>query len=359
MSIERLVSISQRYGKDPEYVLLGGGNTSLKKDGILYVKASGHALSDIQAGGFAALDLEALDQIWKRKYPDDDDQREAAVLEDLMACRLAEETKRPSVEALLHAILPFRYVVHLHPALVNGLTCSQEGEAATARLFPHALWIELVKPGFILAKTVRDRLGSHAKRTGSDASVIFLENHGVFVGAETVDQIDALYAEIMKNLRAALVREVDTASVSYDTKGVAAISATLEKVSREPISFHTNAEIMRLVSDEESFASVASSFTPDHIVYAGFKPLWVDKAAAVEAEYQHFLRTYAEAPKVICIAGFGAFSVTEKPMLLFLDTVAIAAYSESFGGPKFMSEEMIAFIRTWEVEQYRAQVAAK
>jgi hypothetical protein len=73
--------------------------------------------------------------------------------------------------------------------------------------------------------------------------------------------------------------------------------------------------------------------------------------------YRVFEQENGEAAKIICVQELGVFSVGEKPLPLFLDTVAIAVYSESFGGPKFMTREMIEFIRTWEVERYRAQVA--
>ncbi|NLK06986.1 MAG: class II aldolase, partial [Spirochaetales bacterium] len=130
MSFQQLVEHSRRYGSDPAFVLLGGGNTSFKEDRTLYVKASGHALGTIKEDGFVRMDLDLLEQIWHKQYSQDDDQREDEVLKDMMYCRLEGETARPSVEALLHALLPFPYVVHLHPALVNGLTCAQDGEAA-------------------------------------------------------------------------------------------------------------------------------------------------------------------------------------------------------------------------------------
>ena len=119
MNLDHLIDISKRYGSDSAYVLLGGGNTSMKADGVLYVKASGHALGSIDAGGFVRMDLAKLDQIWHKQYSSDDQKREDEVLADMMACRLEGEVSRPSVEALLHALLPFTYVVHLHPALVD------------------------------------------------------------------------------------------------------------------------------------------------------------------------------------------------------------------------------------------------
>ena len=66
------------------------------------------------------------------------------------------------------------------------------------------------------------------------------------------------------------------------------------------------------------------------------------------------LREHGSAAKIICVEGLGSFSIGENPRPLFLDTIAIAFNSESFEGPKFMSEEMIDFIRNWEVARYRS-----
>ena len=142
--MRNLVEFSRKYGSDPELVLAGGGNTSMKEDGVLYVKGSGCSLSTIRSVDFVAMDLEKLLAICDREYPDDDKQREAMFLTDVSAAKLpGEEKKRPSVEALLHALFPQRYVLHLHPALINGLTCGVDGERAAAEPFPEAICEQL------------------------------------------------------------------------------------------------------------------------------------------------------------------------------------------------------------------------
>ncbi|HOE84223.1 MAG TPA: class II aldolase/adducin family protein [Sphaerochaeta sp.] len=350
MNLNPLIEISRRYGADSSYVLLGGGNTSVKEDGILYVKASGHALGGIDEGGFVRMDLSKLDRIWHKTYSDDDEAREDEVLADMMACRLPGETSRPSVEALLHALLPFPYVVHLHPALVNGITCAQKGEEAMKRLFSDALWVELVKPGFTLASVVRTRMGDRSY------PMIFLENHGIFVGSDSIEGIEGIYDHVMTTIEGALVRKPDFRAVAYDALAVDSITTALEGAIGQKVLFETNVEVRSFVANAESFGPVASSFTPDHIVYAGFKPLWVGVGDDLMGSYHAFEKEHGSAAKIIAVEGLGVFSVGEKPLPLFLDTVAIAVYSESFGGPKFMTGEMIEFIRNWEVERYRAQV---
>lgn len=134
MLIDELVGFSNFYGSDPSLVLAGGGNTSAKADGRMWVKGSGTALATITAQGFVEIDLSKLGEIFEKSYPDSDSEREALVLQDLMTSRVPGETKRPSVETTLHALFPQTYVLHLHPAKVNGITCSKGGESAARRV---------------------------------------------------------------------------------------------------------------------------------------------------------------------------------------------------------------------------------
>jgi rhamnose utilization protein RhaD (predicted bifunctional aldolase and dehydrogenase) len=194
MSITELIDISRSYGSNPEYVIAGGGNTSYKEGAVLYVKSSGAPLSDITAGGFVRMNRQALSRIWGKAYSPDPDRRESEVLADMMAAREAgEETKRPSVETLLHDILPFVYVVHTHPSLVNGLTCSQEGEKAAEELFGgEVLWIPSTNPGYILARKVKNALEGYTAKHGKAPGIILLQNHGVFAGADDIPGIKAV-----------------------------------------------------------------------------------------------------------------------------------------------------------------------
>ena len=99
MSLDVLVHFSNAYGKDPAFVLAGGGNTSYKTADELYIKGSGTSLATITADGFVKMNRHALSAIWGKTYPADTDAREAAVLADMMAAKcLGEEAKRQLME---------------------------------------------------------------------------------------------------------------------------------------------------------------------------------------------------------------------------------------------------------------------
>ena len=363
-NVSDLLEMSRVYGSDERFVVKGGGNTSLKEDGVLYVKASGHALSTIKEDGFVRMSTEALNDMWKMKFPEDPAEREKLVLQAMMDARLEGETQRPSVEALLHAIIEYRFVVHLHPAMVNGLTCSQLGEEGMKSMFPDALWIDIVNPGFILAKTVRDAQRVYLETHPRQPKVIFLQNHGVFVAGDSKEEIDQTYEHIMSTLDHYVVRKPNFSAVRVHSAKVEQFQKAL---GDDPSwLFLMNHELGSFLKDEESFYPLSSSFTPDHIVYSGVAPMWVDssifkkddlkKELAVRiGEYQ---KRYEKDPKIIAVQQLGVFSVNESARTLFLDSVKVAVFTTSFGGPKFMEKSFIDFIKTWEVESYRSKILA-
>src|SRR5688500_5262159 len=153
-----LVSISRHYGADPEFALAGGGNTSVKTDDRLFVKASGHALATIDTDGFVEMDRAAMHELLRRNLSTDAMEREEQFKQAIMAARIhPAKGQRPSVESVLHNLLACRFIVHTHSTYINMITCSRDGETlAREVLGPDVLRIPYVDPGFILAKTLND-----------------------------------------------------------------------------------------------------------------------------------------------------------------------------------------------------------
>jgi rhamnose utilization protein RhaD (predicted bifunctional aldolase and dehydrogenase) len=375
MSMEALVEISRFYGGNPDYVLAGGGNTSWKDKDTLYIKASGSSLAEATANSFVKMDRNALALIWEKQYPPSGAERESAVLADIMAARkVGEEAKRPSVEVLLHDIMPFGFVVHLHPALVNGLTCSQRGEEAMREIFGEkALWIPSTNPGYVLSKRAKTTMDAYNASHGEAAAVIFLQNHGVFVGDNGADGIKEKYNEIMQKIGARIKKQPDFTNEKWYmdstfTSGGAIdeILSTLAELAGAAVFLHSR-EITSLFKDRASFAPVSSAFTPDHIVYAGSDPLFTEAntAAGIRAAWESHTAKIGRNPKIAAVQGLGVFgaAATEKAaslaLDLFIDSVKVAVYSESFGGPRFMTRDEIDFINNWEAERFRTSVSVK
>src|SRR5512133_1995986 len=120
--INELIGISRFYGSKKEYVIAGGGNTSYKDENTIWIKSSGQSLSELTEDGLVELNREKLHAISSATYSEDTVEREEQVKNDMLKS-IAEKDKhkRPSVETSLHELIQFKYVVHLHPTVINGL----------------------------------------------------------------------------------------------------------------------------------------------------------------------------------------------------------------------------------------------
>jgi rhamnose utilization protein RhaD (predicted bifunctional aldolase and dehydrogenase) len=377
MSMNDLIAVSRRYGADLDYVVAGGGNTSWKNAGELYIKGSGASLDTITEAGFVKMDRRKLAAIWTSSYPDDQDLRESAVLKAMMEARCAgEEKKRPSVETLLHDLLPFAFVVHTHPALVNGITCSALGIRAAQDLFgDDCLWIPSTNPGYILCKSVKDAWKAHTVKTGRQPAFILLQNHGIFVAADSVAGIDATYKRVTSAINARITRRADFSPLVTDAASEAAAGAEAQKAAgllarlagaTAPASVHhsVDKELARLTASREAFGVLAKPFSPDHIVYAGSDFLFAEgPGPELEKAYADFVTSHGRAPKLAAVRGLGVFGIggndksARLAVDLFRDAAKIAACAEAFGGPRYMTQDQIDFINNWEVERYRQKIS--
>jgi len=367
MSMDKLIEASNRYGANIEYVIAGGGNTSWKTDDFMYVKGSGTELGTIKADGFVKVDLKKLDGIWSKSYSEDEDKREEEVLVDLMASRFPEEKdKRPSVETLLHGLLPYTYVVHTHPALINGITCSKNAETLISRLFGEkALWVSITNPGYILAKVVKEKINEHIKSGKEFPLMIFLQNHGVFVSGNTMEEIDSIYDIMFEEINKRINKNPVTVRTSVDSHARKKAEQVIEEALGKNLSVlgFYNSDILRFAESQENFAPLTLSFTPDHIVYYGFKPVYSEDLMSLGDELRNYVKTNDVNPRLAVVKGIGAFAINtsdtlvEKSALLFEDDVKIAVYTDSFGGYQFMPQDKIDFIRNWEVEKYRVSLS--
>jgi rhamnose utilization protein RhaD (predicted bifunctional aldolase and dehydrogenase) len=300
-----------------------------------------------------------LAAMWRGTYPDDAAAREALVLRDLMDAR-EEDGKRPSVETSLHDLFAQKYVVHTHPALVNGLTCAANGERAAREMFgSDVIWIAPTMPGYVLAAEVRERIRAF-QAGGTAANMIFLANHGIFVAGDTPEEIAALMDTVFAKIGANIKRQPDFSATERENTDANALAETLKGVlGAKYARFARNKELLNFTRDEAAFHKVYSAFTPDHMVYYGHKAMFLRAGETPSEAAAAFAETYGFAPKVTGVQGVGVFACgdTEKSaetaLKLFCDTVKIAVYAENFGGGVFMPDWLIAFIANWEVENYR------
>ncbi|NUM53782.1 MAG: class II aldolase/adducin family protein [Candidatus Hydrogenedentes bacterium] len=194
--LQQLVDMS-RYLGDPSkgYAMLGEGNTSARIDAdSFYVKASGTTLATIGPDGFVRLSISKILSIIDDDSAGDDD-----------VTRIFEEakldpgdTRRPSVEAMLHAILlgvpEYNFIGHTHPVYTNSILCSKHAEtAAQGRIFPDhvvsmkhkSVFVPYVDPGLVLAREVKMRFEEFVEDEGVLPSAIMMQNHGLITMGAT------------------------------------------------------------------------------------------------------------------------------------------------------------------------------
>jgi NAD(P)-dependent dehydrogenase (short-subunit alcohol dehydrogenase family)/rhamnose utilization protein RhaD (predicted bifunctional aldolase and dehydrogenase) len=372
-----LVQISQLYGKDSRYVIAGGGNTSYKNSEKLWVKASGYSLATITEDGFAVLDRSKLNLISEKAYPAEAALREEEVKNDLAAACIAKD-RRPSVETSLHNAMSASYVVHLHPTLVNALMCAQNAEKATAEILGDtALYIPYIDPGYALFKEVETRIKSYKAKHGAEPEAILLQNHGIFVGADSTERVKAVYDELLGKIEAAIVTPLPTEE-SRDAslpgasaqKVIPAIRMMLSRHGLKTLKVASSALTSYFADSEKSFEKISRPFTPDIIVYCKSSYIYVDGGSeeaillAAEKKIGNYVEKYGYAPKVILIKGVGLVAAGDSAagcdaiLDVFLDMMKVACLAQSFGGGHPMTQAQADFIDSWEVENYRRKISA-
>ena len=161
-TIKDLIDISQYAGSRADYTQGGGGNTSVKNEGTMLIKASGYRLVDInETTAFVAVDKNAIKNYYESvdlSVEKDYEKESAEVSKNSVIPLDGIVTLRPSVEVGFHAILK-KYVIHTHSVYANLLTCSMEGESLAEKLFKDKdfgfIFLPYINPGFELTLAMK------------------------------------------------------------------------------------------------------------------------------------------------------------------------------------------------------------
>ncbi len=380
-----LIELSHAYGRDPRWVIAGGGNTSCKSDSTLTIKASGASLGTIGESGLVDLNRDRLQLLFEKAYADDEAQREREALEDLMNARAdGQGDRRPSVETLMHEVLPRKFVVHTHPTLVNGLTCAADGERVARELFgDDVLWVPVVKPGYILGIEIHNRVMEFRSKQEKAPWLIMLANHGLVVAGDSAEEIHERQKAVIEAITSRIPVEVGTSPLrdttadlvvqnSSQARRIADWTTVVQRALQSSdlknpvIAFDTDANFLQYGDSSDPLAeALRLPFTPDHLVYALRTPIIARQTASdhLPTMVKRFRSDYGRLPRVVIVPGLGAFGVSASEAVskaaaaLALDALLIHRYAQSAGGPVFMPDEQIRFIEGWEVERFRLKAS--
>ena len=374
---------SRLLGQQPDLVLHGGGNTSVKvseknlfgeDEDILYVKGSGWDLATIEAEGFAPVRLDALKHMAGFEQLSDSDmvRMQRAAMTDPYA-------PNPSVEAILHAIIPTRYVDHTHADAVVTITNTPDGKDRIRELYgDRVLIVPFVMPGFVLARQI------HQMTRDIDWSQVdgmILMNHGVFSFDDDARNSYEKMIDIVT--RAEQYIETNAVPVQHGASEHKAFDLlTLARI-RQAVSVYRNAPVYAVPDDStearefaclEKVHDIATRgpLTPDHIIRTTQLPLihanTADGTVEVEnyaAAYQAYFDRNAQ-PNQVCLdraprwavwkqCGLVAFGATLKEAGIIADishhTIGAIQQAEQMGGWHALPEKDLFDMEYWELEQ--------
>lgn len=374
------VYTSRLLGRDPGLVLHGGGNTSVKTqvenifgdtDEILFVKGSGRDLATIETEGFSPIRLEVMKRMAALEQLSDMD-----MIRLQRSAMTAPEAPDPSIEAVVHANIPYKYVDHTHADAVVTLTNNKNGEALIHEVFQdQVLIVPYIKPGFKLAKKI---LSMTRSVRWEKLEGIILLNHGVFT-----------FADDARTSYERMIRLVSMAEDYLQTKGVSDIVAGAEGQEDLPAL----ARIRRHVSQAKGAAMIAmldqtpeacgfanlpnvqlissrGPITSDHLIRLKPLPVILKKDVAKDIhEYALAYQSYFEKNtdgRAVCLdpaprwgiwPGYGifAFGPNVRAAGIVSDivkhTIRAIQYGEALGGWKFLSEKQMFEMEYWELQQ--------
>ena len=372
--LEMRVYTSNILGQSDELVLHGGGNTSVKIDvngrAILYVKGSGWDLVSIEKEGFSPVKMSSLMRMAKLNSLSDSDM----VAGQKMAM-IDETAPNPSVEAILHALIPFKVVDHTHADAIVTISNSINGLEHIEKLFPNFLIIPYVMPGFILAHTIYIRTESVDFDWASCEGII-LHNHGIFTfdndAKKSYDKmIDAvsLAEDFLKK----------NADISFDT--IKSTSDLDIEELQELISREKGYEVVMRINQTPlaltySASSPLSDFatrgvlTPEHIIRTKRVPLIIEDSnikralAYYKKSYLNYFKRFSKdeiclnpAPNYAVVKNFGVilFGKSAKEVDILNDiiehTMMAVLRADKLGGYKSIGLEDSFEMEYWELEQ--------
>lgn len=379
------VYTSRLLGKEEDLVMHGGGNTSVKireknifgeREDILYVKGSGWDLASIEEPGFTPVKLNALHKLV--------DLAELSDMDMVKYQRMAvtnPAAPNPSVETILHGIIPYTFVDHTHADSVVVITNSPNGKEKIQKIYgPNMLIVPYVMPGFILAKTIYE-MTKGIDWKSLDGMILL--NHGVF----TFDHdAKASYEKMIKivskaerylkkqkavNVKAAMSAQVDALELAKIRKEVSHLTGkpVLSKLDQSGLSVG--------FSQLKNVKSISGRgpITPDHIIRTKRVPVYLSKnyqkdLASFQESYNKYFDKYNrgeqkldQAPRwgILPKQGTLSFGPTMKHIGIIEDiarhTKKAIVQAEALGGWKTLGKKDLFEMEYWSLEQAKLKKA--
>ena len=389
--IELLVYRSRLIGKEPGLVLWGGGNTSMKIDGVLQVKGSGSDLKVCEVKDFSPLRLAPLLEAEKK-----DTMTDGEMVLFLQSHLLNPHAPRPSIETLMHAFLPYDHVDHSHADAVVSVTNNKNNRAVFKKLYGHEIvWVPYTKSGFPLAKKVLAAFKENSQARGA-----ILENHGIFTWGPTAKESYETMIEMVTRAEEAIRQALKETPKplgrilpqKLNQRQRRSLYAQIAPILREAMKekglasllLRDGEETLNFVNSEKGEeVSQRGPATPEHAMRTKRAPLFLrlssfqdkkrlpgevlDGLARFSKGYNEYFQRHASPqdhfvdpyPRVILIPQVGLIAVgkDEKNARIVADiaehTLKIMTNGMALGGYQSLSEKEIFEMEHWQLELFK------
>jgi rhamnose utilization protein RhaD (predicted bifunctional aldolase and dehydrogenase) len=331
---DSVIDYCAKIGSDSMLVQGAGGNVSWKDGDTLWVKASGAWLADAKVKDiFVPVDLSEL-------------QKEIKAGNFAVTPKVKGDSKlRPSIETLLHALMPHRVVVHVHAIEALAYLVRENAEnqinEKLASLFEYVI-VDYQKPGEALAQAIGQGL-----LKSTNAQVVLLKNHGVVIGGDSVAEVKAALSSLIAALS---LRPL----VIVNTQPVLAELHLKNGVKYKPVEL---TEIQNLVFDAALFEKLKTAWAlyPDHVVFLGHQAVCYESVDQLENEFN-----INSTGDLIFIKGLGvytkvALSASKQAQLKCYYDVISRQTNQVALMP--LNQQQIGQLLDWDAEQYRQQIS--
>ena len=375
------VYTSRLLGRDKSLVLHGGGNTSVKirerdilgrEETILYVKGSGWDLEHIEPAGFSPVRMDHLVALAKlASLPD------PQMVNEMRTHMLRADAPTPSIEAILHATLPYKYVDHTHSDAVLSLTNTSDGERRIRELYGDAVVvIPYVMPGFDLARLCAEIFPREAK---PKTIGMVLMNHGIFSFGDTARESYERMIDLVDRAERALAKEkawdveasAPKAEGAAQRKALAGLRRDISAAAGFPVVLAAHADGPSLAfARRADVAAIASEgpATPDHVIRTKRVPMVGRDVGGYARDYAGYFSEHAAAarepktmldpaPRVVIDGELGVCTVgrSAKDAQIVFDiyshTMQSIQRSQRLGGWKALPPKDIFDVEYWDLEQ--------
>jgi rhamnose utilization protein RhaD (predicted bifunctional aldolase and dehydrogenase)/NAD(P)-dependent dehydrogenase (short-subunit alcohol dehydrogenase family) len=385
--LELRVYTSRLLGRDNTLVLHGGGNTSVKarernvvgeEEEILYVKGSGWDLETIEVNGFTRVRMAHLLKLAQLESLSD-----PQMVNELAAHVTRAGAPAPSVETILHAVIPHKFVDHTHADAVLAITNTDDGEVRIREIYgDDVIVVPYVMPGFELARVCARRIEAELKP--STIGMVLLK-HGIFSFGATAEESYARMISLVDRAENYLKQhgawELPPISpigpISPMRVQLAALRQDITQSAGFPLILSTDATPRSLAFARASNAREISQrgpATPDHILRTKRLPLLGRGATEYATSYREYFARNAPraketktmldpAPRVILDPEFGLGTVGRSAREaaiardLYSHTIEVIFRAEALGGYRALSEEELFEFEYWDLEQAKLRRA--